>query len=113
MMPTRLRLVALSLFLGACASDDAAAPTAPTSLTVSALGAGAHLTWKDNSSDESEFVIMRKMGADAMTEIARVPFNGTSYHDEPITAGATYVYMIVATNDGGDSESNQATFMAP
>ena len=112
-MPTRLRLVALSVLFGACASDDPAGPAAPTNLAVSALGAGAHLTWKDNSSDESEFVIMRKTGSEAMTELARVPFNGTTYHDEPITAGTTYVYMIVATGEHGESESNQATFVAP
>ena len=113
MMPTRLRLVAFSIALCACASDDAAAPAAPTNLAVSPLGAGAHLTWQDNSSDETEFIIMRKTGTGSMTELARVPFNGTSYHDEPIAAGTTYVYMIVATNDGGESESNQATLLAP
>ena len=113
MMPIRLRLVALSIAVCACASDDGAAPAAPTNLMVSPLGAGAHLTWKDNSSDESEFIIMRKSGSEAMTELARVPFNGTTYHDEPITSGATYVYMIVATSDGGESESNEATFVAP
>ena|SRR5687768_10160068 len=113
MMPTRLGLVALSIALCGCAADDAAAPAAPTNLVVSPLGAGAHLTWTDNSSDESEFIIMRKTGAGTMSELSRVPFNGTSYHDEPITSGTTYVYMIVATNDGGESESNQATLIAP
>lgn len=113
MMPTRLRLVALSIALAACTSDDGVAPAAPTNLAVSPLGAGAHLTWKDNSSDESEFVIMRKAGTDAMAELARVPFNGTAFHDEPITPGTTYVYMIVATNENGESESNEATFVAP
>lgn len=110
-----LRILALSLVLTACASDDAEPPAAPTNLAVGSLGAGAHLTWKDNSPDETEFIIMRqRMGADAaMTELARVPFNGTSFHDEPITAGATYLYMIVATNDNGESASNQATFVAP
>jgi hypothetical protein len=112
MMPTRLRLVALSIAFTACASDDAG-PVAPTNLMVSPLGAGAHLTWKDNSSDESEFIIMRKIGSEAMAELARVPFNGTTYHDEPIMSGANYVYMIVATSGGGESESNQATFVAP
>ena len=110
-----LRILSLSLLLAACASDDAAAPAAPTNLAVSALGAGAHLTWKDNSTDETEFVIMRqRMGTDtAMTELARVPFNGTSFHDEPITAGATYIYMVVVTNENGENQSNQATFVAP
>ena len=65
--------------------------------------------------DESEFVIMRmRLGTDTvLTELGRVPFNGTAFHDEPITAGATYTYQVVATNMNGESESNQATFMAP
>ncbi len=111
MLPRCLYVVAL---LSACA-DDASGPAAPTNLTVSPLGAGAHLTWKDNSSDESEFVITRmEQGVDtALVELARVPFNGTSFHDEPITAGATYAYQIIAINDNGESESNEATFGAP
>lgn len=110
-----LRILALTLGLSACASDDAAAPAAPSDLAVTRLGAGAHLTWRDNSTDEAEFVIMRQhMGAEAaMTELARVPFNGTTFHDEPIAAGATYLYMIVATNENGESQSNQVTFVAP
>jgi hypothetical protein len=112
MLPRCLYLVAL---LSACTSDDAPGPAAPTNLTATPLGAGAHLTWKDNSPDESEFVIMRmEQGVDvAMVELARVPFNGTSFHDEPLTTGATYAYQIIATNDNGESESNEATFRAP
>lgn len=112
-----LRILTSSLLLSvtACASDDLAAPSAPTSLAVGPLGTGAHLTWSDNSGDEDEFVIMRQqMGTDpAMKEIARVPFDTASYHDQPVTSGATYMYMIVATNAGGDSSSNHATFVAP
>jgi hypothetical protein len=117
-MSSSLRTLALSLlFAGACAGDDggAAGPAAPTNLTATPLGAGAHLTWKDNAMDESEFVIMRmRMGTDsALTELGRVPFNGNAFHDEPIVAGATYVYQVVAINANGESESNEATFVAP
>ncbi len=107
-------LVALALSLAACTTDDAG-PVAPSNLSVSPLGAGGHVTWKDNSNDESEFILMRQqMGTDtAMKELARVPFNGTAYHDEPITSGVTYMYMVVATNESGESESDHATFVAP
>jgi len=112
-----LRILAASLLLSlaACASDDPAAPSAPTSLAVGPLGTGAHLTWRDNSGDEDEFVVMRlQTDTDAaMKEVARVPFNTATYHDEPVTSGATFMYMVVATNAGGDSSSNQATFVAP
>ena len=114
-MTHRLGMLAIALSLAACATDDAAGPVAPSNLSVAPLGAGAHITWRDNSKDENEFIIMRQqMGTDtAMKELARVPFNGTAYHDEPITAGATYMYMVVATNESGESESDHATFVAP
>ena len=111
MSPLRLTLV---LSLVGCATDPSG-PAAPTSLTVGLLGAGAHLTWTDNSADELEFIIMRQeVGADAdMIEISRVPFDTVAFHDEPISSGASYVYMVIATNGSGDTLSNQATFVAP
>lgn len=110
-----------SLTLGAviaiagCSDSSVSPPVSPTNLVVAPLGAGAHLNWNDNSSDETEFVIMRQqMGVDAaMTEVASVPFNGVQFHDEPVTAGATYLYQVIATNEGGEGESNQVTFVAP
>jgi len=110
----RLSSIVLVVVVG-CAADEPTPPVAPTTLAVSLLGAGAHLTWQDNSNDEDEFVIMRqRMGADAaMVELARVPFDTVTYHDEPITSGATYLYMVTATNAAGGTSSNQATFVAP
>jgi len=113
-MPTRIVLASL-LFAGCAADEPLQAPAAPSTLAVSLLGAGAHLTWLDNSSDEDEFIVMRQqMGTDAdMKELARVPFDTVTYHDEPIASGATYLYMVTATNAAGDASSNQATFVAP
>jgi hypothetical protein len=110
-MTNRLFVIAL---VAACASD-ATPPAAPTDLTVAALGAGAHITWKDNSSDEDEFIIMRQqVGTDtAMKEIARVPFDTTSYHDEPVLSGTTYQYEVHASNSGGETAVGPTTFVAP
>jgi len=108
-MSTRLCL----LFLVGCATD--APPAAPTNVSITLLGAGAHVTWVDNSSDENEFVILRmQVGTDSqLRELARVPFNTTAYHDEPITAGATYMYAVHASNAAGEAASTTATFVAP
>jgi hypothetical protein len=108
-----MRILAITLLLAACAGDDPTAPSAPSTLAVDLLGAGAHLTWIDNSDDEDEFVIMRRQSAGEMTELSRVPFDTVSYHDEPITSGTTYIYLVIATNAAGDSASNEATFVAP
>ncbi|HEU0035403.1 MAG TPA: fibronectin type III domain-containing protein [Kofleriaceae bacterium] len=113
----RMLLLASFLIAGLIAgcTDPAEPPAAPTNLTVMALGAGAHLTWVDNSDNELEFAIQRmQVGSEpAMRELARVPFDGTQYHDEPIVPGATYQYEVIATNDGGDAASNLVTFVAP
>jgi len=111
----RRRPSVLLVLLVACAADEPTPPAAPTALAVSLLGAGAHLTWQDNANNEDELIIMRqKVGSDAtLVELARVPFDTLTYHDEPITSGATYLYMVTATNAAGAASSNQATFVAP
>jgi large repetitive protein len=112
-MANRLRL--LAVFIASGCGTDASPPAAPTDLTVAPLGAGAHVTWKDNSSDEDEFIVMRQeVGTDtAPKEIARVVFNTTSYHDEPVTSGKTYMYMVHASNAGGETAAGPVNFVAP
>jgi len=97
----------------ACSSDGAGgtAPAAPTGLAVAKLGAGGHLTWTDASDNEDEFMIMRKEGAGAYIELSTLAFNQTQYHDEPLTTGTTYVYMVMALNDGGQSSSNEVSYV--
>lgn len=116
-----LLLASFALFLAAACGpasgggDDAsdagpAAPAAPTGLTVERLGEGGHITWTDASDDEDEFVIHRKEGAGELAERARVPFNTTQFHDEPLTAGATYTYMVMAVNAAGESASSEVDY---
>jgi hypothetical protein len=40
-------------------------------------------------------------------------FDTTLFHDAPLASGSTYMYMIMAMNDDGESESNEVTFDAP
>lgn len=82
-------------------------PAAPTNLTVTALVGGAHSTWKDNSSDEDGFMLMRKEGAGAYMEVATVPFNTTSYHDAPLTSGKTFTYTVHAVKGGVASDDSK------
>ena len=106
-------LVALSFAIFACGSEHGgggAPPSAPTGLVASKLGSGIHLMWMDNSSDEDEFMIMRKSGTGAYEEVSSVTFNTTQYHDEPVTAGTAYTYQIWAMKDGAHSMSNEVTF---
>ena len=114
-MSHRSWVLVLGLGLAACSGDDGggAVPAAPTNLTGSVLSGGAHLTWVDNSDNETQFMIMRKEagGAD-FTTVATPTFNTTTYHDAPLTSGKTYVYMVMAMNDAGESPGSNEVMVA-
>lgn len=105
-------------FAGCGDSKDASASiAAPTALKVEALEGGAHLTWKDNSNNESEFMIERMVGTADWSTLASVPFDTTQYHDASIAPGTTYMYRVMAMpKSGTHSEgaySGEVTFVAP
>ena len=98
------------------ADAGAGVPAAPSGLAAELLEGGAHLTWVDNSDDETQFMIMRKVeGAVAdYALVASPPFDTTQYHDAPLDPGTTYMYMVIAMNDAGESEpSNEVTIAIP
>ncbi len=109
---------ALALLLAAGAgcgsgSSGPAAPAAPSDLKAEELEGGAHLTWKDNSSDESGFMIERKVGSAAYATLTTVPFNKSEYHDPNLTSGTVYSYHVMAMGKqaGKNSDvSNEVTF---
>lgn len=96
-------------------SSSGAGPAAPSELKATPLGGGAHLTWKDNSDNEDNFMVLR-MQAGVETDyetLATLPFDSIQYHDAPLTAGASYTYKIMAMNGKGESESNEAELSVP
>jgi hypothetical protein len=110
------RVAFLALAVVGCDEEgsEPSAPDAPTDLEVAAVGAGGHLTWIDASDDEDEFIIMRAQDDGEREEIARTPFDSATYHDEPLSSGSTYTYVVHAVNDAGTSEaSNEATLTVP
>jgi len=96
-------------------SSNGKGPSAPSELAVAPLTGGAHLTWKDNSDDEENFMVLRQqMGTDADYEtLVTLPFDSVQYHDAPLTSGMTYSYKIMAMNGQGESESNVVMLTAP
>jgi FtsP/CotA-like multicopper oxidase with cupredoxin domain len=91
----------------------------PTNLTaVAQAGPQVLLTWTDNASNETGFVIERSVNGGAFATLITVgPRNGTgsvSYVDTSVTTSATgntYVYRVAAVNAGtiGLVYSNTAT----
>lgn len=90
-------------------------PAAPTSLVATVQsGPGVGLTWRDNATNETGFVIERSVNGGAFAPLVTVgPLNGTgnvSYTDTTVTAGTTYAYRVKAVNGGvSSSYSNTVT----
>ncbi len=92
------------------------APAAPTSLVATAsTSTQIDLTWVDNASNETGFIIERSPdGSTGWTQIATPAQNVTSYSDTGRSASTQYFYRIRANNGVGPSaNSNNANATTP
>ncbi|MFA5344614.1 MAG: Ig-like domain-containing protein, partial [Kiritimatiellia bacterium] len=80
-------------------------PTAPSGLAaVAALSSRVNLSWKDNSTNETSFVVQRRIGAtNAFVTIAYPSAGATSHADTTVTPLTAYTYRVCARNYYGDS----------
>ncbi len=73
-------------------------PTSPTTLTINASGNTAMLSWTDNASSETGFVIRQKItGTSEYTIMATVGANVTSY-TTPVLPLGSYDFMVTSIN---------------
>ncbi len=87
-------------------------PAAPSSLTATApFPTQVNLSWSDNSSNETAFLLERKTGTGGTyAQIASLSANTISYNDTTVSDSTTYLYRVRATNANGNSSySNEAT----
>jgi predicted phage tail protein/regulation of enolase protein 1 (concanavalin A-like superfamily) len=80
-------------------------PAVPTNLVVTGGVGQATLTWTDNSSDETQFKIERKLQSQAdtaFTQVGMVGANTTNHVDMGLAAGV-YTWRVRASNAVGDS----------
>ena len=84
------------------------APAAPSGLTATAAGSTQiDLSWTDNSGNETSFIVARSsVSGGPYTDIATLGADSTSYSDTGLTAGATYYYVVRASNAGGSSANS-------
>ena len=94
----------------------AAVPAAPTTLVALAQpGPQARLTWRDNATTETGFVIERALaGSTAFTAVgvapARTSTGSVTFTDTTVSGATSYVYRVRATNVAGASApSNTAS----
>lgn len=74
------------------------------------------LTWQDNATTESGYVVERCTGAGCtnFTSIASLGANAVSYFDKSVSGGTTYSYRTAATSSSGQSlYSNVAEATTP
>lgn len=89
-------------------------PAAPTDLSAGLLEGGVHLTWKDASDNEDNFVLENKAAGQAdFTMVIELPFDSVTYHDINVVSGTEYTYRVKAVNAGGESPSNEVVIQVP
>lgn len=88
-----------------------ALPSPPSNITAVAISSSRiNINWKDNSENESGFRIMRKTSAiNYYTSVGEVGANATSYSDNNLYSGVTYIYKVIAFSGSGTSESGEVT----
>lgn len=93
-------------------NDAYITPTAPSNLTATPASlAQINLTWTDNSTNETGFIIERSVGNNtSYSVLTTVGAGQNSYSDSSgLQQNTTYYYRVKATNAGGDSGySNEA-----
>ena len=88
-------------------------PLPPTGLTASLVGNGVKLDWKDNSNNETNFRIERKLGTGGVWQQVRlVAQNITTCTDMGVSQHSTYYYRVCAVNAGGMSNYSNEVFVA-
>lgn len=84
---------------------------APSGLTAAANSAAQiTLTWQDNSSNETGFLIERKKDGESYVNIAAVGPGVNTYTDNTLSAGTKYYYRVrMKTASAFSTYSNEAT----
>jgi hypothetical protein len=87
-------------------------PAAPSNLgAIAVSGSQINLSWQDNSSSETGFVVDRKTGAGgSWSQIGTAAANATTYNNSGLAGSTTYYYRVYAESGAGSSAySNEAS----
>ena len=95
----------------ACATTLGTVPVAPSGLVALTVSSSQiNITWQDNSSDESGFMVQRASSSSGpWTQIGIVGSNVTSCAHTGLTASTTYYYRVCAYNASGNSVFSSVT----
>jgi hypothetical protein len=101
---------AYSTVIGPFIINPSKAPNAPYGLKAKENGGKVNLTWYDDSNREENYIIEKSLNAGVnYSLVATLGKNVTSYTDENVSSGKTYLYRVVAKNNiGASANSNIA-----
>jgi len=85
---------------------DTGIPAGPTNLTATAAGGAIQLSWTDQSSNESSFVIERSADNQTFTPLARLLPNTTSYADVTAVIATPYYYRVRADESANSNHAS-------
>jgi hypothetical protein len=86
------------------------APVAPSGLAAQATSTSSvHLTWSDNSSDETGFKIYSSRDGSNWTLLGSVGANVTGVDNTGLKKNQTYYYKVLAYNAAGDSTDSNVS----
>jgi hypothetical protein len=91
------------------ATPQVTAPAAPTNLSATVVSSTQiDLTWADNSSNESAFILERATNSTFTSGLttANPGANATNHNATGLSPGTTYWFRVRATNAGGDSANS-------
>jgi len=93
------------------ATTASGTPPAPTNLTATAASTTQiNLSWTNNATDESGFIIQRAPSATGtFTPIGIAAGGQSNYQDSGLSPGTTYFYRVYATDNTGNSSFTNAS----
>lgn len=104
-----------TLKLSCSGTPSGQAPAAPSNLVASAVSSTeAHLTWQDNSNNETSFRVEIRPAGGSFQEIGSVPAGTTAVNVTGLQASSSYDFRVRARNAAGNSAySNVASLTTP
>lgn len=100
-------IIAIILFVGVSNADTLGTPSYVNAFVYN--NGSVRITWDNNVPGATRFTVQRKTDSGNFVTIANVPSNDSSYTDNSISNGHTYVYRVFATR-GGDSGAPRDSF---
>ncbi|MBC7194793.1 MAG: fibronectin type III domain-containing protein, partial [Caldisericia bacterium] len=90
-------------------------PASPTNLEGTAINCNQiDITWQDNATDETNYIVERKIEGGTFSVKATLPANTTIYSDTSVSPNTKYYYRVKAKNSFGDSGySNEISVTTP